>query len=201
MADTDDDAHHAALARLRCAAALLASTPASSCRLRSGDRVLLEVMRPPLAKRDHPVAPACWFRAQVAAATRHHPAHPHAAAGPLWGKASLADLAVDIGVSAGAAVLPMSVIRVPYDDAWVHLLAVAQPLDVVRPIAEELADEEATECLELLWDRELDATVLALASPRDDAEAGDAAADVLRTVGMQTAICGLEALLAETPAI
>jgi hypothetical protein len=181
-----------ALARLRCSAALLACTPTVSARLVDGGRVLLEVMRPPHPVRDHAVVPTCWFRALIADAVE---------AGPPAGDVdrdrfnSLLACCVELGVRGGTTLLPANVLRVEAERSWMHLLALAAPLDAVRTVAVNAAQEDPDEArgtlLELHVDRELGVTVIGLASGRDD-KTSSAAAELLRTIGMRLAVQRLE---------
>lgn len=185
-----------ALARLRCTAALLGCTPTISARLLHGERVVLEVMRPPHPVRDHTVMPTCWFRALVADATGN---------GPPAGDVDrerfdhLLDCRIELGVRHGTTLLPANVLRVEAGESWMHLLALASPLEPVRAAAvvaaQEDADEDAGTLLELHVDADLEVTVVGLASART-ADASSAAADLLRTIGMRLAVDRLEQELA-----
>ncbi|HEU5083894.1 MAG TPA: hypothetical protein VFU14_11185 [Acidimicrobiales bacterium] len=180
------------LAHLRCAAALLGCTHTVSARFVHGDRVVLEVRRPPLPPRDHAVLPPCWFRALVADAVGNGAPDD---ADDRRRLARLAACRIDMGVRDGTSVLAGGVVRLHCGPAWLHLLAVAAPIERVRLLAYAAVDEadgvQPGAPFELHPAGDLDVTVVALASPRAIATS-EAAADVLRTIGMRVAVDRLE---------
>lgn len=180
-----------ALARMRCTAALLASTPDLSARLVYDDVIIVEVMRPPFPAREHAVLPPCWFRGLVAEGVED----PGADTPTSERIERLVSCRIDLGVRDGTSVLPGEVVRLDAGRTWRHLLAVAAPLDEVRPVACEVADELGADAdglpLELHGVCDVRASVLAQVTDRVNA-ASDVAADLLRTVAMRVAIARLE---------
>jgi hypothetical protein len=196
MLDSSD-----ALDRFRCTAALLSYTPTISARLVNDDRVLLEVMRPPHPVRDHAVIPTCWFRAMVADVTRNGPPVGERGREPFE---RLLGCRVELGVRHGTTLLPANVLRVEAGGSWMHLLALASPLDAVRTAAVTVAqegqpDEHAGTGLDLHIDPDLETTVVGLASELTAERSGEAA-ELLRTIGMRLAIDRLEIELASVAA-
>lgn len=180
------------LDHLRCTAALLGCTGTVSARFVHDERVVLEVRRPPLPSREHAVLPPCWFRALVADAVEHgEPDDPE----DRRRLGRLAACRIELGVRDGTSVLPGGVVRLHCGPAWLHLLAVAAPIEQVRLVAyaavDEAEDVGPDAPFELHAADDLGVTVVALASPRAIA-ASEAAAEVLRTIGVRVAVDRLE---------
>ena len=180
------------LSHLRCTAALLGCTATVSARFVHDTCDVLEVRRPPLPIRDHAVLPPCWFRGVVADAVRNGPPHDP---GDRRRLERLATCRIEMGVRDGTSVLAGGVLRLHCGPAWLHLLAVAAPIEQLRLLAYAAVDEAddiAPDApFELHAAGDLDVTVVALASPRAIA-ASEAAADVLRTIGIRVAVDRLE---------
>lgn len=150
-----------ALAGLRCAAGLVSAVPQARLRIGEGDRLLLEVRRPPFSSDELRQVPACAFRASVARAWARHQA------GQAQQFLDLRDdalLCVDIGMPAGQPVLAGGIVRATVDQHWVHVVCVALGVEA---------------CRDTMWTEELDGvcatgfadlgvTVLHAASPIDD---------------------------------
>lgn len=185
-----------ALARMRCTAALLASSPALSARLVHEDVIIVEVMRPPFPVREHAVLPPCWFRGLVAEGMNDDLARGTVTRERIE---RLVACRIDLGTRDGATLLPGEVVRIDAGATWLHLHAVAEGAEVVVPLAHEMAAEMGDDAdetpLELHGADDLRVTVLAQAGPKD-VGAADAAAELLRTVAMRVAIDRLERELA-----
>lgn len=182
-----------AIARLRVAAALLASTPHLSVRLRDSDRTIVEAMRPPFPDRDHAIIPACGFRQAVARAHGLRRAGHHVA---MAGIGAQRDPAIDLGSTSAAAVLSDGIVRVAGEARTAHFLAVCHHAEAVARIVDEIV-VEAGWTVRLHADRELETTVVAVvseASPVDVAESV-AVVDMLRAVSARAAVAELEAVL------
>lgn len=187
------------LDHLRCTAALLGCTATASARFVHDGRVVLEVRRPPLPPRAHVVLPPCWFRALLADALRNGaPEDPD----DRRRLARLGTCRIEMGVRAGTSVLAGGVLRLHCGPAWLHLLAVAAPIEHVRLLAYAAVDEadgvEPDAPFELHAADDLGVTVVALASSRAVA-ASEAAVDALQTIGMRVAVDRLERELPPVP--
>ncbi len=180
------------LDHLRCTAAILGCTSTVSARFVHEGRVVLEVRRPPLPPRDHAVLPPCWFRALVADALTNGVPED---ADDRRRLARLGACRIEMGVREGTSVLGAGVLRLHCGPAWLHLLAVAAPIEDVRLLAYAAVDEadgvEPDAPFEMHAADDLGVTVVALASPRAVA-ASEAAVEALQTIGMRVAVDRLE---------
>ena len=106
----------------RNAATLAHALPNVRLRIRDGEQVLLEVARPPLPRAPWPVATPCAFHASVAKA---HRAVEAAQQLTFLGLPGAVEIAVDVGLPAGGAVLPGDIYRLTAGEATLHVFATA----------------------------------------------------------------------------
>lgn len=155
----------AGMAAMRRAATLVHALPGVRVRLRVGDRLLLEVTRPPLP--EGPAIGPCVFRAAVARAHEQHKA------GVRLGFVGLpegCDPEVDVGVPAGGGALPGGIYRVPIGGAWVHAFATTLPVRVCRDVVVRHVGEDTDVDVRLHRDAATEVTLVHLVSARGQAQ-------------------------------
>ncbi len=187
------------LVRLRCATALALSAPGVSVRVRAGDDVVVEAMRPPLPVAAHQVVPLCWMRATAA------DLQARARIDGSVGDADWFDPAIvriDLGLRRGATMLPMGVLRVEGPGRWLHLVPVAGDIEAIRDataavVTEEPVSEGVGDQVQLHSARDLEVGVLSLRTVASES-ASEVAATVLRAAAMRHAVDHLERGLNQT---
>jgi hypothetical protein len=102
----------------RSAATLAHALPNVCLRIRDEDRVLLEVVRPPLPPGPWPVATPCSFHAAVARAYRCVTAGHRLS---FLGMPEQVKLTIDVGLTAGDAVLPGDIYQLTVERGVVHV--------------------------------------------------------------------------------
>lgn len=187
-----------ALAGLRCTAALLVAIPTVRARIRSRDRLVLEVRRPPfpeVGEGGPTVLPPCAFHRAVATAHQHRRAGERLA---FRGFPAGEDPAIDWGVAPGDLSLPGSMVRVVHEDAWLHVAAVAVPmLDCAAAV---LGEDGGPPGIGFHGDSDVEVTLLHLRTPVGDHAASAEVVDALRTAIARTAVHELlDRLDAEVP--
>jgi hypothetical protein len=146
---------------LRCAAGLVHAVPHTRLRIHHDDRVLLDVTRGPLDDDDVLQVPPCVFHHAVARAYTLQRAGRQLRLLDLPGGAVPA---IDIGVTTGNCVLPGGVVRVGMGPIWVHLVAVARPIDDCVAVV----GDAGLHGLGFHADSDLDVTLLHAGSPEGD---------------------------------
>lgn len=181
-----------AFERMRCTAVLLSCTPTISARLVRDGVVVLEVMRPPHPVSEHTIVPPCWFRAFLADWLANG-----MPAGDVEQRraAQLMTCGIELGVRGGTRLLGGNVLRADAGDSWMHLHAVATPVETVelarRATGQEHDGVEDEPPIDVHAAHDLEVTVLGLVSARSEV-ASERAADRLRSLSMRVAIERLE---------
>jgi hypothetical protein len=184
------------LSALRCTAAVLVAVPTVRARIRDGNRTVLEVRREqPITDVDHPVLPPCAFHRAVAAA------HKLRRSGEQLGFRGIPDgvePAIEWGVGRGDLTRDGAIVRVTADGAWLHVAAVAVPIEVCRTAVE--GDDGGPPGLGYHADDELETTLLHLTTPIGDHVASAEVLDALHTATARVAVAELlDRVAAEVP--
>ena len=174
---------------LRTTAAILASVPHVSARVRTAKGVVVEVRWPPFPKLEHSAMAVCTFRRAVVKAAQLRREGKVIAMLGLGGEEQPK---IDIGSSVAGTVMPGGILRVECEDSWRHV--VAAPVDetvVMRAL------EGRDSCADVIMrhDAELDVTVLQLLTPHGDTAASAVAADALIDAVAAIGVADLEARL------
>lgn len=118
----------------RSAATLAHALPNVRLRIRERDRVLLEVARPPLPPGPWPVVTPCAFHAAVAQAYLRVKAGQRLT---FLGLPDAVEVAIDVGLLVGDAVLPGDIYRLAAGEAVLHLFATTLEIRRCRGILAE----------------------------------------------------------------
>lgn len=165
---------------LRTTAAVLASIPDVSARIRTTKGVAVEVRHPPFPELAHSAMAVCTFRRAVIKATQLRREGKIIA---MLGLSGEEQPKIDIGSTIAGTVLPGGILRIEAEGRWRHV--VAMPVGETLAI-EALASAETSEDLLLRADAELDVSVLQILTAVDDVSGSAAAADAL--IGAMAAI-------------
>jgi hypothetical protein len=159
----------------RTAATLAHALPNICLRIRGEDRVLLEVVRPPWPPSPWPVATPCSFHAAVARAYRCVTAGHRLS---FLGMPEQVKLTIDVGLTAGNAVLPGDIYQLSVERGVVHVFPSTLEF---RRCHDTLADWKPAEALAgkadevhvgLHQDPATDITLVYVLSPGDEAALG-----------------------------
>ena len=145
---------------LRTTAAILASVPHVSARVRTTRGVVVEVRWPPFPELGHSAMAVCTFRRAVAKATQLRREGKVIA---MLGFGGSEQPRIDIGSSVAGSVMPGGILRVECEDFWRHVVA--------APVGEAMAVhalDSLDSCADVIMrhDAELDVTVLQLRTPQ-----------------------------------
>lgn len=174
---------------LRTTAAILASVPHVSARIRTGKGVVVEVRRPPFPKLGHSAMAVCTFRRAVTKATQLRREGKVIA---MLGLAGEEQPRIDIGSSVAGTVLPGGILRVECDDSWRHVVASAVDEAVV---GEALSQVGSCDDVVMRYDADLEVTVLQLLTAAGDTVASALAAEALIDAIAAIGVADLEARL------
>jgi hypothetical protein len=185
-----------ALAGLRCTAAAVAALPSMRARVRHGDQVVLEVRRQvDELVATHPVLPPCAFHRAVTSA------HRLRRAGERLGFRGLpagCEPAIEWGVGPGDVARDGAIVRVTSGGAWMHVAAVAVPVDVCRRAV--LAEDGGPPGMGFHADDDVEVTLLHLTTPMGDHVAAVEVIDALHAALARVAVAELlDRLGAEVP--
>jgi hypothetical protein len=174
---------------LRTTAAILASVPDVSARVRTTRGVVVEVRWPPFPELGHSAMAVCTFRRAVAKATQLRREGKVIA---MLGLGGSEQPKIDIGSSVAGTVMPGGILRVECEDSWRHVVA--------APVTEAVAVhalEGLDSCADVImrYDAELDVTVLQLLTPAGNTAASAVAADGLIDAVAAIGVADLEARL------
>jgi hypothetical protein len=197
VASTPDHAlSDRALAGLRCTAATLVALPTVRARVRHGDRVVLEVRRDAGGDASpHPILPPCSFHRAVASAHRLRRAGERLA---LRGIPTGCEPAIEWGVAPGDVARDGAIVRVASDGAWMHVAAVAVPVEACRRAV--LGDDGGPPGLGFHADDDVEVTLLHLTTPMGDHVASVEVIDALHAALARVAVAELlDRLGAEVP--
>jgi len=214
-----------ALSSLRCAAAVAHAVPGVRLRVQGGGETLVQVAhRPPtdapLAGRlegppdtssristgtstDGPSEPVamgpCAFRGAVVQAHRQRQEGRRL---QFMGLDAELDPAVSYGVRASTdQVLAGGMLRLLYDDRWLHLLALIGDEDEIDALVADPIDADGFEVgIAVHHDPELGVAILHVTTEVDDQPRSAAAIDALTTAAARQAIAEFEAHLSPGPA-
>lgn len=190
-----------ALAGLRCTAAALVALPSVRARVRHGDQVVLEVRRQPEeGATPHPVLPPCAFHRSVASAHRLRRSGERLA---FRGLPPGCEPAIEWGVGHGDVARDGALVRVTSDGAWLHVAAVAVPVDVCRRAV--VGEDGGPPGMGFHADDEVEVTLLHLTTPIGDhvasAEVIDALHASLARVAVAELLDRVAAEVPDTPAV
>lgn len=174
---------------LRTTAAILASVPHVSARVRTTRGVVVEVRWPPFPELGHSAMAVCTFRRAVAKATQLRREGKVIA---MLGFGGSEQPRIDIGSSVAGSVMPGGILRVECEDFWRHVVA--------APVGEAMAVhalDSLDSCADVIMrhDAELDVTVLQLLTPAGDTAASAVAVDALIDAVAAIGVADLEARL------
>lgn len=163
-----------AIARLRCAAALLPLIPKLRARIHAGEQTLFEVRQPPVIEPvEHLVLSPCAFRSMVVQA---HEGRKHDKRLMFRGLPPVAEPLVELIPGPGDMILPGSLLRCRSGGAWWHGIAIAMPRGTVR---QALIGASFTMGICLYPDYALDVTLLCRPVASRTPEASERAIDTL----------------------
>lgn len=186
------------LASLRTAASLMLLTPGLSVAVEVEGVPVVEARRPPFPEvtdDDRAVIPVCAFHRCVGKA---HALRRHGSRVEMVGVPG--DLEPDIALDGtlDVSILVGGIVRRTIDDSWIHLNALSLPVDVVGPVARDVAERTGVH-ITLHADRVLDVTVTVTDTPRRDRAAAHEALDALEEVAAVATVESLVAMLDAAP--
>ncbi|MDE0802221.1 MAG: hypothetical protein OSA99_02750 [Acidimicrobiales bacterium] len=176
------------LADLRTAAAISLLVPDIGVSVRVGDHLVVEAARPPFEVSTHPVLPVCSFHRSV---VRAHQLRTQGTRVEMVGLDG--GLEPDIGLRCSPAVkqIPGGVVR-HAGSTWLHLLALALPIDVVETAASSVFAETGSELdVHLHADRSLDVTIVVTDTPLRDKGAARGAVGLIEAIAARATVASL----------
>ncbi|HEY9556148.1 MAG TPA: hypothetical protein VIR58_05405 [Acidimicrobiales bacterium] len=165
---------------LRCTAAMVTTLPSVRARVRDEGRVVLEVSSSP-HPAEHRVVCPCGFRRSIADAhQRRLDGEQMALRGAPSGAPS-----IEWGVAPGDLSLPGSMVRVAEGEDWLHVAAVAAPIELCNAA---LGGDDLLREVGLLSAPDLDVTLLHATTPAGEDAVSDEAIDVVQAALARVAV-------------
>lgn len=177
------------LDQLRTTAAVLASIPNVSARIRTAAGVVVEVRRLPFPELTHSAMAVCTFRRAVVKAAQLRREGKIIA---MLGLSGDEQPRIDIGSTVAGTVLPGGILRIEAEGRWRHVIAV--PIGEAQA-SEALAALESCSELMLRADAELEVSVLQALTNVGDVAGSAAAVDALIDAVAAIGVADLEARL------
>lgn len=165
---------------------MVQAIPSLAAQLRLGDRIILEVCRPPFADVGHRQMPVCVFHSAVAGATRLRQSGDRVA---MRGVSEASEPAIDWGISGTGSILAGGILRIERDGMWWHVIPVAVGDDTVSAALEASSIGHG---INRHGDTELAVTLLHMTSPAGDEPKSARVADTLVTALTTIGVADLE---------